>query len=290
MLSECLEDVTADHMKKNNTPMPKILYGTAWKKEKTADLVATALRCGFRGIDTACQPRHYNEAGVGEALRTLSDEGLQREDLFLQTKFTPVDGQDPNNIPYDPDAPLDIQVFESFERSQLNLQTNYIDSYVLHSPIFPFSDLLKVWEAMETLALTGKAKRLGISNCYDLRTLERLYEVSEVKPSVLQNRFYIDTNYDQELRRFCLQKKIQYQSFWSLSANPHILNSKAVIEAAFAHKVDGAQIFYAYLLAKKIVPLNGTTSELHMQEDLKVTELTLSTQEFNSIDEMISSN
>jgi hypothetical protein len=44
---------------------PSVIYGTAWKKEKTADLVALALQQGFRGIDTACQPKHYNEAGVG---------------------------------------------------------------------------------------------------------------------------------------------------------------------------------------------------------------------------------
>jgi len=42
-----------------------LMYGTAWKKEKTAELVSLALKCGFRGIDTACQPKHYNEPGVG---------------------------------------------------------------------------------------------------------------------------------------------------------------------------------------------------------------------------------
>jgi hypothetical protein len=41
-------------------PMPKIIYGTAWKKDRTADLVVKAITLGFRGIDTACQPKHYN--------------------------------------------------------------------------------------------------------------------------------------------------------------------------------------------------------------------------------------
>ena len=49
-------------------PYPPILYGTAWKKERTCELVLLALKCGFRAIDTACQPKHYNEAGVGEAV------------------------------------------------------------------------------------------------------------------------------------------------------------------------------------------------------------------------------
>jgi diketogulonate reductase-like aldo/keto reductase len=271
----------------NSIYMPKILYGTAWKKEKTAELVATALRMGFRGIDTACQPRHYNEAGVGEALKTLKTEGLQRKELFIQTKFTPVAGQDLNNIPYNPNAPLEEQVFQSFEQSQINLQTNYVDSYVLHSPLFPFSHLLKVWRAMEVISLRGDAKRLGISNCYDLGTLKRLFEEAEVKPTVLQNRFYNDTGYDVELRSFCDEHNIQYQSFWSLTANPHILNSKAVTNAAFAHGIDTPQIFYTYLLAKNIVPLDGTTSEVHMQEDLKVLQLSLTQKEIDLIDQMI---
>jgi diketogulonate reductase-like aldo/keto reductase len=55
--------------------MPKLIYGTAWKKEQTADLVVTAIRAGFRGIDTACQPKHYNEPQVGEALRRLQGRG-----------------------------------------------------------------------------------------------------------------------------------------------------------------------------------------------------------------------
>ena len=48
--------------------MPRILYGTAWKGADTARLVALALRHGFRGLDTACQPKHYDEAGVGAGL------------------------------------------------------------------------------------------------------------------------------------------------------------------------------------------------------------------------------
>lgn len=41
--------------------MPRLIYGTAWKKERTTDLVVKAVLAGFRGIDTACQPKHYQE-------------------------------------------------------------------------------------------------------------------------------------------------------------------------------------------------------------------------------------
>ena len=101
--------------------MPQILYGTAWKKADTEHLVATAIRQGFRGLDTACQPKHYEEAGVGTGIAAALAQGLTRDDLYLQTKFTPLSGQDPQRIPYDPAAALSQQVAQSCEVSLQNL-------------------------------------------------------------------------------------------------------------------------------------------------------------------------
>ena len=269
--------------------MPRLIYGTAWKKERTQSLVELAVRNGFRGIDTACQPRHYHEAGVGAALKNLAAEGFRRENLYLQTKFTPVEGQDPNNIPYDPADPLPRQVERSFSVSCENLGTDYVDSLVLHSPLFPFIRLQSVWQSMESIAKGGGARQLGISNCYDLRTLQRLYDEATVKPAVLQNRFYADSGYDVALRAFCDAHGIIYQSFWSLTANPHLLGSEPVIRAAMKRGVETPQIFYAYLMSKGIVPLDGTTSELHMYDDLAVFDIALSPDEISAIDALIAS-
>jgi diketogulonate reductase-like aldo/keto reductase len=274
-------------MPERGAPMPKLLYGTAWKKERTQALVELAVRSGFRGIDTACQPRHYFEPGVGEALQRLAAEGIARETLYVQTKFTPAEGQDPDNIPYDPSTPLARQVEHSFAVSLANLRTDYVDAYILHTPLFPFASLLEVWRAMEGIALAGGALRLGISNCYELRTLERLYGEAEIKPAVLQNRFYADTDYDVALRGFCDANGIVYESFWSLTANPHLLGSEAVIRAAMARGVETPQILYAYLMAKGIVPLDGTTSEAHMKADLAVESIALKPEEVSAIDRMV---
>lgn len=207
--------------------MPPILYGTAWKKLQTQPLVELAIRSGFRGIDTACQPKHYFEAGVGAALEMLYREKVvTRKDIFLQTKFTSLHGQDRSNpIPYDATAPLEDQVFQSFEKSKENLRTEYVDSLVLHGPMPKFADTMRVWRSFEAIYKRGEALQIGLSNTYDLGTLSALYEQAEVKPTVLQNRFYQDTHYDQDIRRFCLEKGIQYQSFWTLTANPHILKT-----------------------------------------------------------------
>ncbi len=88
--------------------VPCFLYGTAWKELETQRLTRLSLRQGFRGIDTANQRRHYDEAAVGRAVSAAVEDGLlARSDLFLQTKFTFRRGQD-HRLPYDPRAPIAV--------------------------------------------------------------------------------------------------------------------------------------------------------------------------------------
>ena len=263
--------------------MPRIIYGTAWKKDRTADLVEKAIQAGFRGIDTACQPKHYNEPLVGAALQRIKEHGIEREALFLQTKFTPLSGQDPRQGPYDENSPIELQVSQSFEASIKNLQTEYVDSLVLHSPMAPHTLLMKVWNAMENIQKTGGARQLGISNCYHTEVIRSLYADANVKPAVLQNRFYQETGYDANLRHWCTHHGVIYQSFWTLTANPHVLASNAVRTIAQKHKKTEAQIFFRYLSHSGIVPLTGTTSEQHMKEDLSIFEFELSSEDLKNM-------
>ena len=265
-----------------------MIYGTAWKKEETAKLVKAAIESGFRAIDTACQPKHYNEKGVGEGIAAaLKNCALKREDIFIQTKFTPINGQDPDNIPYDPGSPLEMQIKRSLEVSLSNLQTDYLDSLILHSPLFPFKNLLKAWRVFEAFIKEGKVKQIGISNCYDYQVFEKLYKESDIKPKVLQNRFYEQSSYDKELREFCKEKNISYQSFWSLTANPHIVDSDTVTSLAQKYKKSNAQIFYKYLTMISITPLNGTTSKEHMEEDLSIYRFEMDKKEIEKINRLI---
>lgn len=256
--------------------MPSIIYGTAWKKDRTADLVTRAIKHGFRGIDTACQPKHYHEAGVGEALQRLASEGISRKDLYIQTKFTPLNGQDPLNIPYNKNASLSEQVAQSFEFSKKNLGVNYVDGLILHSPLENMDKSMIAWEAMEQIHNQGGTKQLGLSNCYDLETLKQLYEASSIKPTILQNRFYQDTDYDSKIREWCQGHKIVYQSFWTLTANPQILSSQPVQKAAQTYQKTAAQILFRALVDIGIVPLTGTCSDQHMKEDLEIFNFSLS--------------
>lgn len=262
--------------------IPQLLYGTAWKRGTTASCVANAVRLGFRGIDTACQPKHYDEAGVGAGLASLSP-APRRDELYLQTKFTPLSGQDPARVPYDASAPLAEQVRQSCAASLRNLQTPYLDCLLLHSPLATLQLTLDAWRAAEALVENGSVRRLGISNCYELDLLERLHAAVEIKPAVLQNRFYAASGYDRELRAFCTEQGILYQSFWTLTANPHLLAHEVVRTAAQQHGRTAAQVLLRYLTQQGVTPLTGTTSQQHMQEDLAIFTFTLSAPECAAI-------
>lgn len=267
--------------------LPRLLYGTAWKKAETQRLVTSALRAGFRGIDTACQPRHYDEAGVGAGVADALSAGLSRSDLYLQTKFTPLAGQDPARVPYDPRAPLGEQIAQSFAASLRNLKTDYLDCLVLHSPLATLGQTLKAWEAMESLASAGAVRQLGISNCYDPSLLEAVYRTVRIKPAVVQNRFHAETAYDREIRMFCRRERMVYQSFWTLTANPRVLGDPAVISIASRLERTAAQVLFRYLIESEVVPLTGTRSAVHMRDDLAVFDFELAAADRHAIDVLL---
>src|SRR5688572_23280678 len=140
--------------------LPTFLYGTAWKEDQTQRLTELALQQGFRGIDTANQRRHYHEAAVGQAVGATIASGLvDRNNVFLQTKFTFRRGQD-HRLPYDPAAPVGTQVVQSFASSLEHLRVEVIDSYLLHGPtqaVGLAADDWEAWHAMEALHDRGQA-------------------------------------------------------------------------------------------------------------------------------------
>jgi diketogulonate reductase-like aldo/keto reductase len=255
------------------TGMPYLFYGTAWKKDDTASLVAKALRSGFRFIDTACQPKHYNEAGVGEGWTTAAAElGLDRSDIFLQTKFTSVGGQDPDNIPYDKEAPLEEQVKQSFQKSLENLRTDYIDSLVLHSPMETMEDTLRAWKVLESFVDEKKVGQIGISNCYNFRDLRTLHQKATIKPAVVQNRFHDQTKYDVQIREICNMYGIKYQSFWTLTApsNRKAMESSKWKTMAKDKGLTPQTLMYGYMMSLGHTPLDGSKNSIHMKEDIEL--------------------
>jgi diketogulonate reductase-like aldo/keto reductase len=127
-------------------------------------------------------------------------------------------------------------------------------------------------------------RQLGISNCYQLRQLEALYDAARIKPAVLQNRFYADTRYDREIRAYCRKQRLTYQSFWTLSANPQVLTHRTVVAIAAKYQRTAAQVLFRYLTQIEVTPLTGTRTEAHMREDLAIFEFELTDAERKAMD------
>lgn len=264
----------------NGIRIPIFMYGTAWKKDATANLVQLAINSGFTAIDTANQLIHYNESLVGEALLTLAQNGTQRDSLFLQTKFTPVSGQD-HRTPYDPIAPIPQQVEQSFESSLQHLHTDYLDSYVLHGPYSRHGlgkEDWEIWKAFEGIYQSGKTKMIGISNVTATQ-LRLLCEKTTVKPMVVQNRCYAVMGWDQEVREICQSHNIVYQGFSLLTANRDVLRNPATQTIAQRLKMGPAQVIFRFAQQIGMVPLTGTTNGQHMEDDLKIEGIELTNEE-----------
>jgi diketogulonate reductase-like aldo/keto reductase len=272
-------------VKEDKIKIPSMIYGTAWKEAATSGLVQKAVSAGFTAIDTANQPRHYQEALVGDALAALAEKGFSRDKLFIQTKFTPADGHD-HRVPYDLSADLTTQVQQSFASSLKNLRTDYVDSYLLHGPYSMWglgeSDW-EVWRAIEEIYKSGQARMIGISNVHT-RHLEALIADAEIKPMVVQNRCFANRGWDRQVRELCRANNIVYQGFSLLTANLYVLENPALLKIAQRVRKTPAQVVFRFAVQAGMVALTGTTSEQHMGEDLQVQKFELTAAELGVID------
>ena len=261
------------------------MYGTAWKKEATTQLVQLAVAAGFTAIDTANQLIHYQEALVGEALLALAQQGVARDRLFLQTKFTSTNGQD-HRTPYDASADLTTQVMQSFDSSLAHLHTDYLDSYVLHGPYqrqgLGAADR-EVWAAIEGLYRSGRTKMIGISNV-TAEQLAQLCAEAAVKPMMVQNRCYAALGWDKEVREICRSQNIIYQGFSLLTANQGIFAEPAIRAIAQRLGAGLAQVVFRFAMQVGMLPLTGTTNPQHMKEDLQAEQFTLTDEDMQVIE------
>lgn len=265
--------------------LPPFLYGTAWKEDATSALVQQALAAGFRGIDTANQRKHYHEAGVGEALLAAREKGIRREDLFLQTKFTSLGGQD-HRLPYDPSADPAAQVRQSFQSSLDHLHTDHLDSYVLHGPSSRRGlsrEDWAVWGAMEELHREKRTRRIGVSNV-SAEQLELLCSKASVKPAMVQNRCFAVRGWDREVRAICRAHGIVYQGFSLLTANLDVLQDPLFREIRERTGAGLAPIVFRFARQVGMLPLTGTTDPRHMKEDLECDRFILTDDEVRRIE------
>jgi diketogulonate reductase-like aldo/keto reductase len=241
----------------NGLKIPKIGFGT-WQisNNEAYDAVASALKTGYRHIDTA---RAYgNEENVGKAIR---DSKLKREEIFITTKL-----------------PAEIKGFEealdSFDRSVKRLGTHYLDLFLIHAP-WPWNDIgrdctegnIASWKGMEKLYKEGKVRAIGISN-FSITDIDAILNNCDIVPMVNQIAIYIGHTQD-ALTEYCLQHNILVEAYSPL-ATGKALKSEEIGNVAQKYGVSPARICIRYLLQKNLLPLPKSTHLKRITENTEV--------------------
>jgi diketogulonate reductase-like aldo/keto reductase len=204
--------------------------------------------------------------------------------LFLQTKFTYQRGQD-HRLPYDPAATLTAQVAQSLASSLEHLGTDYVDSFVLHGPAgYEWTNAdADVWQAMVKERDAGRTRLLGVSNV-SLLHLEQMAAANGEAPAFVQNRCFARLGWDRAVRRFCRDRRIIYQGFSLLTANPEVEHHPVVAGIAARARATPAQVIFRFAQAVGMLPLTGTSSAVHMKHDLASRDVEMSTEEVRAIE------
>ena len=161
-----------------NYIVPRIGLGTYnMTPQEAEDISYAAIQYGYRHIDTAAVYR--NEDGVGKALkRIFSDTDLSRSDITITTKLWPGGLVKVDRVKNKEGT------FKSMEKSLRNLDLDYVDLYLIHSP-HAKSGRIEQWKALLELQEQGKAINIGVSN-WGINHLEELVDEGLPLPSANQ--------------------------------------------------------------------------------------------------------
>jgi len=252
----------------NGVEMPVLGFGT-WQLVGQAcyDATVSALKIGYRHIDTA--QAYGNEAAVGQAIVA---SGLPRREIFLVTKLS-----DPED--FAPDA-----LHWRFMQQLKDLQTDYVDLYMLHSPGSTPDATKAAWQKMEELYFLGKIKALGVSN-FGQKDLQELLNVAKVPPVYVQNKFSIYSPGEQQvsehasLMAFCLDKGITMMGYSVINPWPFIIppmEDPHVVAIANRLGKSPSQILHRWVLqmGAGVIPRSGNIARI--QENAQLFDFSLS--------------
>lgn len=204
--------IVPDAALNNGLRMPQMGLGVWQVPQNTvADTVATALKTGYRSIDTAAS--YGNEAGVGEGLRR---SGLDREDVFLASKLA------------NPDQGYDAAL-RAFDTTLERMRLDHLDLYLIHWPL-PHRDLyVSSWRALERLYADGRVRAIGVCN-FQVSHLERILDEGGIIPMVNQIELH-PLLVQNKLRVFHSRHNIVTEA-WSPLGHGNLLDDPTVAEIA----------------------------------------------------------
>lgn len=275
----------------NGQPVPMVGLGTyPLQGEAMAKIAIEAFKTGFKLIDTADDYR--GETGLGLALSRLNNEtGLNREDVFIQTKISqdnahgdePLEGVWFNKLSkYQNRHTVEEVVLDKVNTSLRELQTDYIDSLLIH---YPFPDYYEeIWDVMIRLKKEGKVRYIGVSNFHE-NHIEKLKIVGEC-PSI--NQIYISPlGYKQGDIDYSIQNNIQVMTYSPLMDVVHgMLNKNILSPIASKYGKTEAQIILRWNIDRGCLPLPRTTKASRLKGNFDVFDFQLSESDIAAINSM----
>ena len=247
----------------NGVKMPMIGDGVFQIQDlvQCEQCVYDAIEAGYRLIDTASV--YGNETAVGLAIKR---SGIQREDLFITSKL------------WVQDAGYE-SAKKAIDLTLENLQTDYIDLYLIHRP---FNDYYGAYRAMEEAYKEGKIRAIGLSN-FDAARIVDLMMNNEVKPAVVQVECH--PFYQQEDLRGFLQENNILMEAWAPFAEgkKHIFQNDVLKTIAQKYEKSVAQVILRWNIQRQIVPLSKTVHTNRMEENLAVFDFELSQEDMHFI-------
>ncbi len=256
----------------NGTSIPCLGFGT-WKtpEEDAQRSVTEALRVGYRHIDTAAA--YGNERGVGKA---IAQSGLRREDIFLTSKlWNPYQGYQ--------------STLDAFARTMDDLQTEYLDLYLIHWPhdrkYFDNWEEknLETWRAFEELYQAGSIKAIGVSN-FRPRHLKNIMEHAEIMPMVDQVEIHPGMPQD-EILAFCREHNMLVEG-WSPLSTGRIFSVPEMQQLAEKYGKSIAQICLRWSVQRGVVPLPKSVTPARILENSQIFDFTLEDADIQYINQL----
>lgn len=252
----------------NGVTIPCIGYGT-YKAADTnsCDIIATAAKAGYRFFDTASF--YGTETFLAEALKQV---GLSRNEVFITSKVWKAE------MGYN-------ETLEAFERTLKNLDTDYLDLYLIHWPRYTLDGEWKqtcidTWKAMEELYEAGRVRAIGLSNFLP-HHMDVILDNCNIKPMV--NQLEVHPGYTQEAAiRYYQERDILVQA-WSPLGRQRVLEEPLLIELAAKYDVTPAQICLRFLLQRGINPIPKASSFERMRNNMDIFDFSITTEDMHRL-------
>ncbi|WP_125767467.1 aldo/keto reductase [Lapidilactobacillus wuchangensis] len=247
----------------NGVAMPQLGFGVfqITDLEQCRTAVVEAIQAGYRLLDTAAA--YQNETAVGQAIK---QSGVDRQQLFVTSKLWVADAN------YQ-------RAQAAIDRSLKNLQTDYLDLYLLHQP---YGDVAGAWRALEEAYHAGKIRAIGVSNFY-ADQLQNLILSSEVKPAV--NQIEVNPWYQQGTEvDFNQREQVTVEAWAPFAEGKHDIFTNEVLAdiAAKYHKTTG-QVILRWLLQRGIVVIPKSVHPARITENIDVFDFKLTAAEMTLI-------